>query len=370
MTGSTTASPPFVPMEVSAAALDADPNLLGAPNGILDLRTCTLQPASPEVLVTKRANVHYDPSADCPMWRAFIERVLPTADVRSFMQRLTGYLLTGLTDEQCFFFLYGNGANGKSTVAELLRTMMGDYAVVIPTEVLTCARRDASAPSPDLMLLRGARGAFANETEEGSRLAESPTKHLTGGDTITARSPYGSFVTWQPTHKLIILGNHRPVIRGTDGGIWRRLVLIPFEVTIPPEERDPKLLEKLKTELPGILNWALEGLREYQELGGLKPPAAIEAAVAQYRQDMDIFGDWLSEQTVQDADSATKTADLYTAYANWARAAGWTALTRHSFSRRLTERGFPIRNHGQTRAKHAMGLKLNLDGINSLCARG
>jgi putative DNA primase/helicase len=357
-------------MTISAAALDADPYLLGVTNGILDLRTRTARPASPAVLVTKRTNVHYDPSADCPTWLAFLEGILPNADVRGYVQRIAGYLLTGLTDEQCFFFLYGTGANGKSTFAEVLRMLLGDYAVVIPTEVLTCARRDASAPSPDLMLLKGARMAVANETEEGSRFAESTLKHLTGGDTITARSPYGPFVTFQQTHKVIVLGNHRPVIRGTDGGIWRRLALTPFEVTIPPDERDPKLLEKLKAELPGILNWALDGLREYQELGGLKAPAAIKAAVAQYRQDMDIFGDWLSEQTVQDADSATKVADLYTAYAHWARAAGWTALTRHSFSRRLTERGFPIKNHGQTRARHALGLKLNQDGINSLCARG
>lgn len=363
-------SSPIVPITSSAAALDADPYVLGAENGILDLRTGALLPARPEILVTKRGGTPYIPEAECPTWLACLERILPNADARNYMQRVTGYLLTGLTDEQCFFFLYGNGANGKSTVAEVIRMLLGDYAVVVPTEVLTCVRRDSSGPSPDLMLLKGARCAVANETEEGSRFAEATLKHLTGGDAITARYPYGSFVTWQPTHKLIILGNHRPVIRGTDGGIWRRLVLIPFEVTIPPEERDPKLLEKLKAELPGILNWALDGGREYQRLGGLHPPPSIKAAVAQYRQDMDIFGDWLSEQTVQDADSATKAADLYTAYANWARAAGWTALTRHSFSRRLTERGFSIRNHGQARAKHAMGLKLTQDGINSLCSRG
>jgi putative DNA primase/helicase len=344
-------------MTVRFSELDADPSLLGVRNGVLDLTRGQLLPTSPALLVSKRCQAAFDPIAEAPAWTAFIDRVTRgKPEVARFLQRLAGYLLTGDTREQCFVFLHGLGANGKTTFAETLRYLLGDYTVVLPTSALMVSRRDAGAPSPDLMLLKGARLALAAETEEGSRLAEAQLKALTGGDAITARNPYGQFTTWQPTHKIIIVGNHRPVIAGSDHGIWRRVCLVPFEETIPDAERDPDLTRKLRAESPGILNWALAGLYEWQQ-SGLRPPAQVRAAADDYRADMDIIGQWLTEHTEPAPEGREPTARLYSAYQTWARVTGWNPMTAQRFGRKLAERGITLIKSGGN--KYASGVQLN-----------
>lgn len=352
-------------MTVRANELDADPLMLGAPNGVLDLRRLTLLAPHPDLLVTKRTTFAYDPGATALRWIAFLERVLPDPEIRAYLQRFAGYLLTGLVSGQCFVFLYGGGANGKSVFVEVLRRLLGSYGIVIPSQVLMASRRDAGAPSPELVQLQGARLALFNETEDGSRFAESQLKTLTGGDALTARGLYSAPVTFLPTHKLLGVGNHRPVISGTDLGIWRRVHLVPFNVTIPEEERDPRLLDALLTEGSGILNWMLDGLVAFNQCQGLRPPRAVLDAVKDYRESCDVLGDWLNEHTEPSVGAFVRTRDLYDCYKSWAHSSGWHPLTIQSFGRRLTDRGFRITNHGSgaARAKSVEGLVLHRFGV-------
>jgi putative DNA primase/helicase len=238
-------------MTVSLNEFDADPMHLGVANGVIDLRTGALLPVSPDLLVSKRCNVAYDPAADCPLFMAFLER--DREEGFHPPSRCVGYFVTGSVQEQKFVFLYGSGANGKSVLVELVAWLLGDYARKIATEMLMHHQRSPQGPSPDIVALKGCRFVFANETEEGRRLAESRVKDMTGGDTLTGRVPYGKAdITFRPTHKLAIVGNHRPEITDNSFGMWRRVALVPFDVTIPEEERNPMLLESLKVEGAGI----------------------------------------------------------------------------------------------------------------------
>ena len=306
-------------MTVRLSALDADPMLLGVANGVLDLQTIRLLQPSSSLLVTKRCPVPYDLGATAPIFIAFINRItLSKPEIAKFLQRLTGYILTGDVSEQCFMFLYGLGQNGKTTFSELLYWLMGNYATVLPTGTLMIGKRSPGACSPDLMMLKGRRLALASELEENGKFAEASLKAMTGGDTLMARDPFCLPTTWTPTHKLVIVGNHRPIISGGDHGIWRRVRLIPFVEIISDAERDTNLLSKLHREGPGVLNWALEGLRNWKQQG-LNPPPEVKAAVATYQADMDILGQWMDDHVEIKPGVKTPTNDLYRAYSNWAR---------------------------------------------------
>ncbi len=349
-------------MTLQLCELDADPMLLGVANGVLNLRICELMRPAPSLRVTKRCPVSFDPAATAPTLTEFIARITQgDPPLATFLQRLAGYLLTGDVNEQCFAFLYGLGRNGKTTYAEMLFWLLGDYAVVLPTATLMMGKRDPGACSPDLMLLKGRRLALASELEESARFAEAAIKSMTGGDTMTARNPYGTFASWTPTHKLMIVGNHRPVISGGDHGIWRRVRLIPFSEIINDSECDSKLPEKLRAEGSGVLNWALAGLRDWQQQE-LNPPASVKAAIAAYHSDMDILGEWLDDQTEADPSARTETAVLYRAYSCWAKDSGWTRpMTRNSFGRRLTDRGIAT-SKASNGNKCANGIRLNAEG--------
>jgi len=203
-----------------------------------------------------------------------------------FMQRAVGYALTGDVGEQCLFVMWGTGANGKSTFVETLHALLGDYAQ--KAEMRTLLHRDTDTVRNDLARLRGARLVSAVEIGRGKRLNEELVKELTGGDTITARFLVREYFEFRPEFKLFLAVNHKPQIHGTDEAIWRRVKLVPFNVYIPPEERDKALGGKLRAELPGILNWALEGCLEWQR-GGLREPEEVIAATADYRREQDLF---------------------------------------------------------------------------------
>ncbi|MFM0213678.1 phage/plasmid primase, P4 family [Paraburkholderia sediminicola] len=350
-------------MTVQLRELDNDPMLLGVQNGILDLRTGTLLAPSPSLRVTKRCPVEFRPDATPLTFRKFIKRITRGAPaLRPFLRRWAGYVLTGQTSEQCFLFLYGLGRNGKTTFAELLQWLLGDYAGPLPTSTLMMEKSDPGASRPDLMLLQGRRLALASELEEGAKFAEAAIKAMTGGDTMQARNPYGLYASWQATHKLMITGNHKPLISGSDFGMWRRLLLIPFMETITDDECDEDLIEKLRAEGSGVLNWALAGLRDWQQQG-LNPPAVVRQAVAAYRSDMDILKQWMDDHVQQAPGAVTPTADLYRAYQTWARDAGWkNPMTRAAFGRRLAERGVQLIKGGATNTKCACDIALNDEG--------
>ena len=341
----------------SVTLLDADDDLLGVANGVVDLRTGELRPSRPEDLITRYSPVVFDPIAKCPNWHRFLNRVLknsPITDARkgrgnnshrlparaeltTYLQQVAGYMLSGRTDEQVLFFLYGSGANGKTTLVKTLEGLLGgELAKQIPYDTLV-AHKGQRSSSNDIARLQGVRAAFTNEVEDGTQLAESLIKQLTGGDTIAARFLYQEFIEFRPKFKLFMSGNHKPIIKGSDDGVWRRIQLIPFEVQIPPEDRDPLLAEKLRAELPGILNWAIRGHAKWRR-HGLAPPACVRAASEEYRDEMDLLQQWLEERCVYDTESSAPARDLYFSYSFWAEQQNLKPLSQPVFGRKLGER--------------------------------
>lgn len=323
-----------------ADELDADPWALNVANGTIDLATGMLRPHDPRDLITKRAPLDYQPDAAAPRWASFLEQILPDPDVRTFVQQWAGYCLTGDVSEHKIVFGVGAGANGKSTLLNVLARTLGEYARQAPPDLLMRRRED---PHPTgLADLQGARLVLATETAQGRHLDEALVKRLTGGDRIRARYMHRDFFEFEPTHKLVVATNHRPAIEGTDHGIWRRLRLVPFEVVIPDHAQDRHLDDKLAAEAPGILRWALEGCARWRA-DGLVEPAAVLAATADYRADMDVLGEFISDCCLLVDGVSARAADLYMQYQRWAEGMGERPLTQRRFGVSLRERGLTKR---------------------------
>ncbi len=300
---------------VSAKDLDGDPNLLGVANGVVDLRTGRMVEADHHTLITKATTVAWSPLATAPTWLGFLDRIFagdqPTIN---YMQRAIGYTLTGLQDEQCFFVLWGGGANGKTTFVRAIQRVMGDYAGQAETRLLMTVR-DRGIPD-DLHSLIGRRMVAATETENNRYLDVARLKWLTGGDEVTSRPLHGTYVTYEPTYKLWLSTNHRPQVPGNDAALWRRLRLVPFNVVIPEAERDHQLYNKLLAEAPGILRWAVEGCTAWRTQG-LNEPASVSGATAEYRRDMDTVGRFIEERCEIDTAAEESVGDLYEAFVRW-----------------------------------------------------
>jgi putative DNA primase/helicase len=324
-------------ISITPDQLDCDSWLLNVRNGTLDLRTGQLRAHQQADLLTKCAPVVYDPEASCPTWEAFLHRILDgdTALIR-FVQKAVGYSLTGSTEEQCLFMLYGTGANGKSTLIQTVSALLGDYARQTPTETLLIKPGDTVRN--DLARLQGARFVAAVEAEGGRRLAEVLVKQLTGGDTITARYLYKEHFEFQPTFKIWLAVNHKPVVQGTDHAIWRRVCLLPFTVTIPQGEQDKRLAEKLKGELPGILHWALEGCLAWQK-EGLESPSAVQQVTKKYREEMDVIAAFFEQCCVMGPQQRVRAGAVYAAYEAWCKDMGETPISRKALAGTFKERG-------------------------------
>lgn len=328
-------------LAVHAGDLDANPYLLNVRNGTIDLRNGLLGPHRREELHTRLSPVHYNPDATCPTWLAFLDRIMDgRADLIAFLQRAVGYALTGLTGEQVMFMLYGTGANGKSTFLETLRAMLGDYTA--QTSFDTFLVHDRDSIRNDLARLAGVRLVSANEVEAGKRLSEVTIKQLTGGDRVTARFLHREFFEFEPTFKLFLSMNDKPRIMGTDEGIWRRIRLVPFIVTIPEAERDRQLAARLRVESPGILAWAVQGCLEWQQRG-LAAPEDVQEATRAYREEMDALAGFLGECCVIGPRYRASAADLYEAYKTYAERNGDDVMKQRWFGLRLGERGFENR---------------------------
>lgn len=337
------------------SGFDRDPWSFNVANGTIDLRTGILRPHNRSDLITKISPISYDPSSDCPTWCALVERImLGDVDLAAFLQRAIGYCLTGETREQVLFILHGTGANGKSTFVETIQAMFGDYAMTTPSETLLDQNRGGGTPNNDVARLRGARLVTANETEDGRKLAISKVKDLTGGDLITARFLHREFFTFRPEFKLLLRTNHKPVIRDNDHSIWRRIRLIPFNYTVPDDQKDPELRDKLMSELPGILAWAVRGCIRWQ-MDGLGMPPAVEQATSEYRTDMDVLQAFLDDCCTVDPDLSVQATELYNAYAHWCETSNERALSQTSFGRKITEKGFGIHKGA---LKYRTGLRL------------
>lgn len=343
-------------LPIRTTDLDIDPWLFNLEDGTLDLRTGELRPHRREDHITKIARIGYDPAARSPLWERFLERTMAgDAELIAFLRRALGYALTGDTSEQKLLLLYGIGANGKSTFLEVARALLGDYARHSDFSTFLLQRGDSVRN--DIARLRGARLVTATEMEGGRALAEVVIKQLTGSDTVTARQLYAEFFEFRPTFKLFLAANHKPVIRGTDQAIWRRICLVPFKVTIPAEEQDHQLGQKLHAELAGILTWAVQGCLEWQDQG-LNPPAAVLAATESYRGEMDTLGDFLEERCVVELGASVSAKGLYQAYAEWTAANGEKPMAKNAFGMRLGERGFSGSRSSDRKDRVWKGLRL------------
>lgn len=353
------ASEPGIP--VALTELDTDLWALNVHNGTLDLRTGQLRPHNRADLLTKLAGCPYIAGAKAPTWDRFLERVLPDPEVRAFVQRFAGYSATGSVREHAMLLFWGTGLNGKTTMTETWQHVLGDYSVTA-NPALLMAKGGDSHPT-ERATLHSRRLAVCSETEEGRALAEVTLKQLTGGDNVSARFMHRDEFTFAPTHKLVMSSNHKPRVRGTDNGVWRRIHLVPFIVTIPEEERDVELPEKLRAEAPGVLRWLVEGCLSWQRIG-LRPPAAVRAATAEYRQDEDAIAQFLMDRCyVSPAKSDTvrvKAGDLYSTYRKWCEDTGTREQSQRSFGTALTERGFERTTRGAP--TWYLGLRLLLDG--------
>lgn len=318
--------------------LDRDPWKLNVANGTIDLRTGVLHPHDPADLITKLSPVAYDPGASCPTFESFLDRVMGgNDDLIRFLQRAAGYTLTADIREQVLFFFYGTGANGKTTFLNTLLAVLGEYGRQADPELLVSKRGDVHPTG--VADLAGARLAVCTEVEQGKRLAEALVKQLTGGDRIKARFMRGDFFEFEPSHKLLLAANHKPVIRGIDHAIWRRILLIPFNVTIPDAEQDKDLPGKLRDELPGILAWAVRGCLTWQQIG-LAPPDEVRVATNTYRAEMDTIGDFIAERCTVGDGERVMSKDVYSAYTDWCEGNGERPLSQRALGMRLAERGF------------------------------
>lgn len=279
---------------IAVDELDSDPWLLNVENGTIDLRTGALREHRREDFITKLSPVLFDGDAKCPTWLAFLDTIFASStELIGYMQRLVGYSLTGVTEEHILPFLYGTGANGKSTFCELLLKYLGpDYAMKAPPDLLM-AKRGESHPT-ERADLHGKRFVACIETEAGRRMAEALVKELTGGDRVRARRMREDFWEFAPTHHVWLSSNYKPVVIGTDHGIWRRIKLIPFDVVIADADQDKKLPAKLAAEQSGILNWAIAGCLDWQA-NGMQEPEIVQGATTEYRTEMDEIGQFIDE---------------------------------------------------------------------------
>jgi putative DNA primase/helicase len=332
---------------------DADPWLLGVNNGVLNLKTGALTPMSPNVLVSKRSNAAFDPDADCPLWEEFLRHVQPDPEMQPFLRRLCGYFLSGVVAEHIFPFLSGGGGNGKGVFVETIAYVIGEYAVKIETAMLMEHKRSPQSASPDIMKLRGARLAFCSETSEGQRLDAERVKEMTGGDTLTARPLYGNPVSFQPSHKLMMMGNYKPEVSDMSAGMWRRVLLIPFAVDIPKGQQDTRLPDKLKHEASGILNWMLFGLRDWRN-AGLQVPESVSSATNAYRDENDIVGEWIREECKAQVGRREAKDELYNSYCQWCESNGHMPTAKNRLTRKLTPRGFVL----DAGRRNVIGLRL------------
>jgi putative DNA primase/helicase len=350
-------SEPGIPIEV--AQFDTNPWALNVANGVVDLRTGQLRPHRREDYLSKLAPVAFDPAARCPRWLRFLSEIFNANDTMiAFVQKAIGYALTGVTTEQVFFLLYGTGANGKTTLLKVIVSILCDYAMSTRPETFMVKGPDANPI--DVARLRGARLVTAAEADNGQRLAEALMKQMTGGDVMTARFMRAEFFDFVPEFKIFLASNFKPVIRGSDHAMWRRVRLVPFAVAIPPEKQDRQLEVALRAEAPGILAWAVQGCLAWQR-EGLGLPDEVRVATDAYRVEMDVLGQFIADRCRIDGAGEITTAELYGAYRSWCDEVRETPMSKRTFGLRLADRGVTQARSKAARGWRGIRLRTSLD---------
>lgn len=341
---------------VTVDDLDQHPDLLTVGNGTVDLYTGTLRASRPEDLITRRTPIPYDPKATCPRFLAFLDLIFSGDQALvDFIQRAVGYTLTGSIGAQCFFFCWGTGGNGKTQLIETIRAIAGEHArAVMPTMLMAKAHEEHATEFADL---RGARFVTSIETERDRRLAEVKIKWMTDGGKMKGRFMKKDSFEFMPTHKIWMLGNYKPVITGTDLGMWRRVMLIPFTVEVkavlPADAVVDDFHLTLVDEYPGILKWAVDGAMIWHT-EGLRPPAAVLDATTRYRQEMDVVGTWLEEACDRDPRARTPFKVLYDAYQEETRR---DAMSKREFAQELTRLGIDLVDVGGVKFRKGVRLR-------------
>lgn len=335
-------------LPISQDELNCDKYKLNCLNGVVDLRTGELLPHDRTYFMSKNTHIKYDPQASCPTWISFLESIMKDEEgnvkdeLIKFLQKAIGYTLTGDISEQVVFFLWGTGRNGKSTFINIVKEILGDYGKQTNSDTFTSKANEGSGINNDIARLVGSRFVSAVESEDGQKLSESLIKQLTGGEPIMARFLRKEFFEFTPEFKIFFTTNHKPIVKGDDEGIWRRIRLIPFTVTIPKEDVDKQLPEKLRAELPGIFRWAVEGCLKWQE-EGLGEPEDVKNATDEYKDEMDLLSSFLDECCVVLPQAKVQVKDLHKRYLEWAEENSEYPLKMRSFSSRLAMRGFSKR---------------------------
>ena len=316
-------------------------------NGIINLRNGELIPHDSNFMMSKICYSEYDASGKKPeLWLSFLNDVTGgNQQLQDYLQMCVGYSLTGSTADQCAYFLYGMGNNGKSTFLDAIAELFGGYASNVQPETIMLKKfgSDGGA-NADIARLKSSRFVTSEEPTEGVRLNEGLIKQLTGGSRITCRFLYGDEFEYTPEFKIWIATNHKPIIRGTDFGIWRRIKMIPFEVTIPKEKVDKNLKYKLRKEFPQILRWAVEGCIKWRK-SGMEDPKCVVEAVKEYKNEMDLLAGFLDEFVEIDYDSKERVPaqELFNAYSRWAKANNEYEMSSKKFfneiSKKLPDKG-------------------------------
>ena len=322
---------PILPEE-----FDKDLMLFNSQNGYINLADGSLHDHDIKKMFSLQGNFEYSDTMAAPEWEQFLNQIFGgDKALIEYLQKALGYSMTGSNKEQVMFILHGNGRNGKSIFLETVSNIFGTYSKTIQAESIMVHKQ--SGPNTDIARLKGARLVTSSEPNEGYRLDEGLVKQLTGGDKVTARKLYGEEFEFEPQFKLWLATNHKPIIRGTDDGIWRRLMLIPFNVQIPDDKVDKDLKYKLERESVGILNWIVDGALKWQR-EGLNPPAIVTEASKGYRNEMDVTAGFLDECTVTGPDFQIKSNELYKSYKQWAETYGEYLMSSTKFGIEMSQR--------------------------------
>jgi putative DNA primase/helicase len=343
----------------SATDYDHDPEMLGVQNGIIDLRTGEFRSSRYDDWLTMRAGCDFVVEAECPKWDRFLQQIFADSEeLIKHVQKAVGYCLTGLTNEQVFFLCRGNGANGKSTLLEIVKAMLGDYAATAPLDTFDARRK--SEQTNDLARLMGRRFVTIVESEQDRYLAEAKIKSASGEEKITCRYLHKEFFEYLPQFKIWMAMNHLPGVRGTDNGIWRRMRIIPFNKSFNEKEQNKYLRKELLEEMPGILNWAVKGLKMWRE-EGLGAPAVVAEATGEYRVESDLMGQWINEclDKTGDDDDSFRAGDGYKNYKKWMEEMGQKAKGVKEWGIEMRERGFERKE--DNRGRKYIGISLRED---------
>lgn len=319
---------------------DKEKMMLNTPSGYIDLTNGTLHDHDYKKMFTQETGVDYTEKVDCPLWIEFLNQTFQNdQELIHFIQKIVGYSLTGSNAEQVMFILFGNGRNGKSVLLNIIKYISGSYAKTMnATTIMQKHNNSGQGPTSDIARLEGARLVVSSEANEGDRIDESLIKQMTGGDTLVARYSYGRDFEFDPVFKLWMATNHMPKIYGTDEGIWRRLIIIPFTHTVKKENIDKNLEDKLKAESMGILKWAIDGAMMWQR-EGLNPPEVIKQASQDYREEMDVIEAFISECCVIGNDYKIKASELFDAYKKWAdETNNWEGMSNTKFGMEISKR--------------------------------